>query len=132
MAITVCERTVWLRMNPAGIYGLPGSVRIKRLRGVVTADDLVNRKFHRLRVNELWVSRRHSALGYRTPIEHELLSKNHTHPAVSQPPNLEPKRWGRSPTNPDSGRPRASYHRRAARRIRAKYDETACRAPPPA
>ena len=31
----------------------------------------------------------------------------------------------------DSGRPRASYHRQAAR-IRAQYDETACRAPPPA
>jgi transposase InsO family protein len=31
-------------------------VRIKRLRGVVTADDLVNRKFHRLRPNELWVT----------------------------------------------------------------------------
>ena len=31
----------------------PGS---RRLRGVVTADDLVNRKFHRLRPNELWVT----------------------------------------------------------------------------
>jgi transposase InsO family protein len=29
---------------------------VKRLRGVVTADDLVNRKFHRLRPNELWVT----------------------------------------------------------------------------
>ena len=27
-----------------------------RLRGVVTADDLVNRKFHRLHPNELWVT----------------------------------------------------------------------------
>ncbi|PRC58966.1 IS3 family transposase, partial [Mycobacterium sp. ITM-2017-0098] len=27
-----------------------------RLRGVVTADDLVNRKFHRLAPNELWVT----------------------------------------------------------------------------
>lgn len=43
-------------MTQAGIYGLPGPVRIKRLRGVVTADDLVNRKFHRLRPNELWVT----------------------------------------------------------------------------
>jgi hypothetical protein len=30
--------------------------RVKRLRGVVTADDLVNRKFHRLDPNELWVT----------------------------------------------------------------------------
>lgn len=56
MGITVCERTVWLLMNQAGVYGLPGPTRVKRLRGVVTADDLVNRKFHRLRPNELWVT----------------------------------------------------------------------------
>ena len=37
-----------------GIYGLPGPVRVKRLRGVATADDLVNRKFHRLAPNEVW------------------------------------------------------------------------------
>jgi putative transposase len=29
---------------------------VKRLRGFVTADDLVNRKFHRLHPNELWVT----------------------------------------------------------------------------
>lgn len=56
MGITVCERTVWLLMHQAGIYGLPGPTRVKRLRGMVTADDLVNRKFHRLRPNELWVT----------------------------------------------------------------------------
>ncbi len=56
MGITVCERTVWLLMSQAGVYGLPGPTRVKRLRGVVTADDLVNRKFHRLRPNELWVT----------------------------------------------------------------------------
>ena len=56
MGITVCARTVWALMNEAGIYGLPGPTRVKRLRGVVTADDLVNRKFHRLRPNELWVT----------------------------------------------------------------------------
>jgi transposase InsO family protein len=56
MGITVCERTVWLLMSQAGVYGLPGPTRIKRLRGIVTADDLVNRKFHRLRPNELWVT----------------------------------------------------------------------------
>ncbi len=56
MGITVCERTVWLLMSLAGIYGLPGPARIKRLRGVATADDLVNRKFHRDRPNQLWVT----------------------------------------------------------------------------
>ncbi|GAA1115635.1 hypothetical protein GCM10009668_42920 [Nocardioides dubius] len=56
MGITVCERTVWLLMSLAGIYGLPGPARVKRLRGVATADDLVNRKFHRVRPNELWVT----------------------------------------------------------------------------
>jgi transposase InsO family protein len=29
---------------------------VKRLKGVATADDLVNRKFHRLNLNELWVT----------------------------------------------------------------------------
>lgn len=43
-------------MTQAGIYGLPGPTWIKRLRGVVTADDLVNRKFHRLHPDELWVT----------------------------------------------------------------------------
>ena len=56
MGITVCERTVSVLMTQAGIYGLPGPTRVKRLRGVVTADDLVNRKFHRLHPNELWVT----------------------------------------------------------------------------
>ncbi|AFC47816.1 putative transposase [Mycobacterium intracellulare MOTT-02] len=56
MGITVCSRTVSVLMTQAGIYGLPGPTRLKRLRGVVTADDLVNRKFHRLHPNELWVT----------------------------------------------------------------------------
>lgn len=56
MGITVCQRTVFVLMAQAGLRGLPGTVRLKRLRGVVTADDLVNRKFHRLRPNELWVT----------------------------------------------------------------------------
>jgi putative transposase len=56
MGITVCPRTVSVLMTQAGIYGLPGPTRVKRLRGVVTAGDLVNRKFHRLRPNEPWVT----------------------------------------------------------------------------
>lgn len=50
--------------------------------------------------------RRHSALGYRTPIEYELLSEQDTIPAASQPPQLEPEPWGRSaglPSGPRSG-----------------------------
>ncbi|MFF7601006.1 IS3 family transposase [Streptomyces mirabilis] len=36
MGIEVCSRTVSVLMTQAGLYGLPGPVRIKRLRGVVT------------------------------------------------------------------------------------------------
>lgn len=36
--------------------GLPGPTRVKRRKGVATADDLVHRKFHRLSPNELWVT----------------------------------------------------------------------------
>lgn len=56
MGVSVSDRTVFKLMRLAGIYGLPGPVRTKRLRGVVTADDLVNRKFARARPNELWVT----------------------------------------------------------------------------
>jgi putative transposase len=56
MGIQVCERTVSVLMTQAGIHGLPGPTRVRRLRGVATADDLVNRKFHRIRPNELWVT----------------------------------------------------------------------------
>ncbi len=56
MGVTVSDKTVFKLMHQAGIYGLPGPGRTKRLRGVVTADDLVNRKFARPRPNELWVT----------------------------------------------------------------------------
>jgi putative transposase len=56
MGLIVSDRLVALLMHNAGIYGLPGPARVKRLRGVVTASDLVNRKFHRLSPNELWVT----------------------------------------------------------------------------
>ncbi len=56
MKIQVSSRLVSVLMTQAGIYGLPGPARIKRLKGVATAEDLVNRKFHRLRANELWVT----------------------------------------------------------------------------
>ena len=56
MGIEVSERLVAVLMSLAGIYGLPGPARVKRLRGVVTADDLVNRKFNRQAPNQLWVT----------------------------------------------------------------------------
>jgi putative transposase len=56
MGIQVCQRTVSVLMTQAGVHGLPGPTRIRRLRGVATAEDLVNRKFHRIRPNELWVT----------------------------------------------------------------------------
>ncbi|MFC6916077.1 IS3 family transposase [Cellulomonas gelida] len=56
MDVTVSSRLVFMLMHDAGVYGLPGPARVKRLRGVVTAGDLVNRKFHRVRPNELWVT----------------------------------------------------------------------------
>lgn len=56
MDVQVSSRLVSVLMTRAGVHGLPGPARVKRLRGVATAGDLVNRKFHRLRPNELWVT----------------------------------------------------------------------------
>ena len=56
MGIQVSERLIAVLMSSAGIVGLPGPAKVKRLHGVATADDLVHRKFHRLSPNELWVT----------------------------------------------------------------------------
>ena len=56
MEIPCSSRLVSVLMTKAGIVGLPGPTRVKRLKGVATADDLVNWKFHRLNLNELWVT----------------------------------------------------------------------------
>ena len=56
MDVQVSSRLVYVLMNKAQIHGLPGPTRVKRLRGIATAGDLVNRKFHRLRPNELWMT----------------------------------------------------------------------------
>ena len=56
MDIQCASRLVSVLMTKAGIVGLPGPTRVKRLKGAATADDLVNWKFHRLNVNELWVT----------------------------------------------------------------------------
>jgi hypothetical protein len=69
MGLDVCmrnSRAVWTSWSVrtsapnfirlAGIVGLPGPTKVKRLKGIVTADDLVHRKFHRISPNELWVT----------------------------------------------------------------------------
>ncbi len=56
MGIAVSVNLVGELMRLAGIAGLPGPVKVKRLKGVATADDLVHRKFYRLSPNELWVT----------------------------------------------------------------------------
>lgn len=56
MGVTVSARTVHKLMRRAGISGRPGPIHAKRLRGVATAGDLVNRKFTRPRPNELWAT----------------------------------------------------------------------------
>ena len=54
--IGVSERLVWRLMHDAGIHGLPGPAKTKRVTGIPTGDDLVERRFARSRLNELWVS----------------------------------------------------------------------------
>ena len=56
MGVHVSERLVAVLMSMNRIAGLPSVGKVKRLRGVVTADDLVNRKFPRPHPNELWVT----------------------------------------------------------------------------
>ncbi|MFC8935591.1 transposase [Rhodococcus sp. NPDC057135] len=43
-------------MGIAGIVGLPGPAKVKRLKGVAAADDLVHWKFQHLAPNMLWVN----------------------------------------------------------------------------
>jgi putative transposase len=40
MNVQVSSRLISVLMTQAGIYGLPGPARVKRLRGVVTSEDL--------------------------------------------------------------------------------------------
>jgi transposase InsO family protein len=56
MGVHVSMRLVAVLMSMNKIAHLPSVGKVKRLRGVVTADDLVNRKFHRSHPNELWVT----------------------------------------------------------------------------
>jgi transposase InsO family protein len=54
--IHVSKKLVAILMHNAEIAGLPGPRKVKRIKGVATSDDLVQRKFERSSLNELWVS----------------------------------------------------------------------------
>lgn len=54
--VAVSQRLVWQLMHDAGIHGLPGPAKARRSKGIPTSDDLVERRFARARLNELWVS----------------------------------------------------------------------------
>ncbi|WP_394855634.1 IS3 family transposase [Rhodococcus globerulus] len=56
MDIVVSENLVAEPMRLAGIVSLPGPAKVKRFKGVSTADDLVHRKFPYLSPNKLWVN----------------------------------------------------------------------------
>ena len=54
--IEVSVNLVGILMHNAGIAGLPGPAKVKRIKGIPTSDDLVERKFARSALDELWVS----------------------------------------------------------------------------
>jgi putative transposase len=54
--IAASERLIAVLMHNAGIAGLRGPARVKRIKGTPTADDLVERKFARSELDQLWVT----------------------------------------------------------------------------
>lgn len=75
-AIRVGHNAVATLMHRAGIQGRTGSPK-RRIAGVPTADDLVERLFVRERPNQLWVTdiERHEALSNRAVVKgHRLRS----------------------------------------------------------
>ena len=54
--IHVSANLVAILMHNAGIAGLPGPAKTKRVKGRPTSDDLVKRQFTRSDTDELWVS----------------------------------------------------------------------------
>ena len=54
--IHVSVNLVTILMHDAGIAGLPGPAKVKRVKGTPTSDDLVERKFARSALDELWVT----------------------------------------------------------------------------
>jgi putative transposase len=54
--IFVRANLVAILMHDAGIAGLPGPAKVRRINGTPSAEDLVERKFARFALDELWVS----------------------------------------------------------------------------
>ena len=54
--IAVGRQAVELLMRRAGVQGISGRPRLRRVAGVATAGDRVQRQFHRDRPNQLWVT----------------------------------------------------------------------------
>jgi transposase InsO family protein len=54
--IQVSLGLVTLLMHDAGIAGLPGPAKVRRIKGTPTSDDLVERKFARSALDELWMT----------------------------------------------------------------------------
>ncbi|WP_344123381.1 hypothetical protein [Kocuria aegyptia] len=56
MDIVASENLVAVLLSLAGIVSFPSPTKVKKLKGVATADGLVHRKFHRLAPHQLWVT----------------------------------------------------------------------------
>jgi putative transposase len=54
--IYVSCNLVAILMHTAGLAGLPGPAKVKRMKGTPSAEDLVERKFARSELDELWVT----------------------------------------------------------------------------
>ena len=54
--IHVSVNLVTVLMHNAGIAGLPGPAKVRRVKGIPTSDDLVERRFARSELDELWVT----------------------------------------------------------------------------
>jgi putative transposase len=54
--VHVSKHLVTLLMHNAGLAGLPGPAKVRRIKGTPSADDLVERKFARSQLDELWVT----------------------------------------------------------------------------
>lgn len=54
--IAIGHQAVELLMRRAGLQGISGRPRFRRVPGVVTAEDRVDREFHRHQRDELWVT----------------------------------------------------------------------------
>ena len=55
-AVHVSRVLVTILMHDAEIAGIPGPRKVKRIKGNPTSDDLVQRKFERSSLDELWVT----------------------------------------------------------------------------